>query len=129
VGCLLQISGFALPLAEIAITASVVVVGAMVISGKRYPPALYVGLFALSGVFHGWAYGASIVGAEMTPLAAYLTGFATVQYAIALGVGWVALSLWKATGPAALQPRVAGALAAGIGVAFLVENLEALVFM
>jgi urease accessory protein len=126
-GCLLQVSGVTLPLAEIVITASVVLLGAMVVSGKSYPPQLYLGLFTLSGLFHGWAYGGSIVGAELTPLLAYLAGFATLQYAIIAGVTWVVLSFWSATGPAALRPRLAGAVAAGVGLAFLIENLEGLV--
>jgi len=128
VGCLLLVSGFQLPLAEIVITASVVLLGGMVVSGKRFPPSLYVSLFAVSGLFHGWAYGASIVGAELTPLAAYLAGFASVQYAIIVAVTWIVQSIWNATEPTAIRPRLAGAVAAGVGLAFLIENLEALVF-
>ena len=38
--------------------------------------------FALAGLVHGYAYGEAIVGAEATPLAAYLAGFTLVQLAI-----------------------------------------------
>lgn len=127
-GCGLLLAGIALPLAEIVITASVVLVGAMVLSGRRFPAGGYVALFAVAGLFHGWAYGASILGAEATPLAAYLTGFAVIQYAIALGVMAMTRTLWRATNPSAIAPRLTGALMAGIGFAFLVENIEGLIF-
>ena len=128
VGCLLSVAGVIFPLGEIMITASVVVVGAMVLSGRRFPAMLYIGLFTAGGVFHGWAYGAAIVGAEATPLLAYLLGFAFIQYVIAVCAGTVVRRLWHATDTRALQPRLAGALVAGVGLAFLIENIEGLIF-
>jgi urease accessory protein len=61
-------------------------------------------------------------------LTAYLIGFALVQYAIAVGAGYVCQNIWKATEAAAAKPRIAGAVAAGIGVAFFVENIEGMIF-
>jgi urease accessory protein len=127
-GCGLLLAGVALPLAEIVITGSVVLVGGMVLSGRRFPDGGYIVLFAVAGLFHGWAYGASILGAETTPLTAYLAGFAAIQYAIALGVVVVTRTLWRAADPTAIAPRLTGALMAGIGFAFLVENIEGLLF-
>jgi urease accessory protein len=126
-GCLVQVAGTALPVAEIVIAASIVALGILVLSGRPKGGAILIGLFAVAGLFHGWAYGESIVGAESAPLLAYLVGFAAIQYALALAAGYVALRVWHSTGPSAIQPRLAGALIAGIGVAFLVENLEALI--
>lgn len=127
-GCALLLSGVALPLVEVVVTASAVLLGVLVLSGRQIPAGAYIALFAVAGLFHGWAYGESIIGAETTPLTAYLIGFAAIQYAIALAAGWVVLKLWKATGPEAVQPRLAGAVAAGIGVAFLIENIEGMLF-
>lgn len=125
-GCLLQVSGVALPMVEMVIAASIVILGAAVLSGRAVGTPALLCLFALAGLFHGWAYGESIVGAEPTPLLAYLIGFSTIQYAIAAAAGLVALRVWNATGPDAVQPRLAGAVVAGVGLAFLVENLEGL---
>jgi urease accessory protein len=44
-------------------------------------------LFSIAGVFHGYAYGESIVGAETTPLSAYVIGFGVIQYLVAVGSG------------------------------------------
>ena len=45
------------------------------------------GLFVVAGAFHGYAYGESIIGAEKAPLAAYVVGFAMIQYCIAVASG------------------------------------------
>jgi len=127
-GCLLKVAGIALPLAEFVIAGSVVLTGIMVLSGKNFGATAYGVIFAIAGLFHGWAYGAAIIGAEPTPLAAYLTGFGVTQYAIALAVSWLTLSVWKASDSRAVQPRLAGAVAAGIGAAFLIEGIEGVLF-
>jgi len=127
-GCLLKVAGIALPLAEFVIAGSVVLTGIMVLSGRNFGATAYSVIFAIAGLFHGWAYGAAIIGAEPTPLAAYLTGFGVTQYAIALAVSWLTLSVWKASDSRAVQPRLAGAVAAGIGAAFLIEGIEGVLF-
>lgn len=40
-------------------------------------------LAATLGIFHGYAYGESIVGAEMSPLVPYLAGFTIIQLVVA----------------------------------------------
>ena len=127
-GTMLTLAAVTLPLAEIAITGSVVAAGAFAMRGKiagLMPATL---LAAVAGLFHGWAYGAAVVGAEATPLLAYLAGFGVTQLLIALGVGIVARQLWKVARADALQPRLAGALVAGVGLAYLIENVEGMIF-
>lgn len=128
VGCMLRVAAVSLPAPELVITASVVAVGAMVVSGRTFPAVAYLVIFTVAGLFHGWAYGESIVGAEATPLVAYLTGFTVIQYTISLAIAWLVRSLWNAAEPSTLRPRLAGAVAAGVGLAFLIENIEAMLF-
>lgn len=127
-GCLLITTGMTLPFAELVITGSVILLGALVVSGKKIPAVLYMVIFAIAGLFHGGAYGEAIVGAENTPLVAYLIGFAAIQYSIAIGAGFIAEKVWHATETAAAKPRIAGAVAAGVGIAFFVENVEGMIF-
>ncbi|WP_282610233.1 HupE/UreJ family protein [Pelagibius sp. Alg239-R121] len=127
-GCAALLTGVTLPIAEIVIAGSIVVLGAMVLSGKSINATVYMGAFAAAGLFHGWAYGQSIIGAETTPLTAYLIGFAVIQYAIAVGAGALARKVWKAENALAIQPRLAGAVVAGVGAAFLIENIEGMLF-
>ncbi len=127
-GCLLGLSIGSFAVLELAIAASVTLIGIMVLSGRAVSAATLAALFAIAGLLHGAAYAGSIVGAEPTPLAAYLAGFAAIQYAIAATMTWITRETWQASSTIALQPRLTGAVVAGIGAAFLVENVEALVF-
>jgi urease accessory protein len=61
-------------------------------------------------------------------LAGYLVGLGVVQYAIALGSGWVARRVWQVTDASAIQPRLAGAAVAGVGVFLTLQMLEGAVF-
>jgi urease accessory protein len=78
---------------------------------------LSAGLAAGAGVFHGYAYGASIVGAESTPLAAYLLGLALVQLVIALSVQSAYQIAARGTSHAML--RWAGFAICCVGLAYL----------
>jgi urease accessory protein len=50
-------------------------------------------LGASAGIFHGYAYGEAIIGAEMSPLAAYLVSFTLIQGGIALAAYWLGQQL------------------------------------
>lgn len=87
VGTGLHLASWSLPFAEAAIAISVVAAGAILFTrADRVSPSSLVGFSALAGVFHGYAYGEAIVGAESTPLIAYLLGFSLIQLAIGIGV-------------------------------------------
>lgn len=129
VGCLLSTTlGLKLPMAEMVIAASVLVVGAVAMSGRAVDARILGALFLVAGLFHGGAYGESIVGAEATPLVAYLAGFGLVQFAVMAGAAWAARAVSKAATSVAVEPRLAGAVAAGVGATFLLEHVEKLVF-
>ena len=86
-GCILHIQGYDLPWSELVITASVVVAAGIVATHVRVPIIILSSLFVVAGAFHGYAYGESIIGAERAPLAAYVVGFAVIQYCIAVATG------------------------------------------
>lgn len=74
-----------IPYVETLVSLTVLVAGLFAYT-RRSASALFLSsLFMVAGVFHGYAYGESIVGAENTPLLAYLVGFSLIQYAIILG--------------------------------------------
>ena len=127
-GTMLTVSAFTLPFAEIVITASVVAAGIVAMRGKVTDLRFAAVLTVVAGLFHGWAYGAAVVGAETTPILAYLAGFGLVQMAIAGGVALAVARIWRIIDAEALQPRLAGAVVAGVGLAFLVENVEGMIF-
>ncbi|MDA8870739.1 HupE/UreJ family protein [Rhizobiaceae bacterium] len=110
-----------LPLVEPVIALSVLAVGAMLASGRAFPVAAYAALFAVAGLFHGFAYGEAIFGAEATPLVAYLAGFGLTQYAIAVLVGTAVIAASRAS-TVTPTARLAGAVVMGMGL-MIVGNL------
>jgi urease accessory protein len=83
VGCLLHVARFDLPRVETSIAASLVISGVIACAALQSSVALTAAVLGGLGVLHGYAYGESIVGAEPTPLVAYLVGLALVQAAVA----------------------------------------------
>src|SRR4051812_9739544 len=115
IGVAVHVRGVTLPAAEILVALSVVIAGAMIASGRSLQALVWAALFVLAGLIHGYAFGESIFGAEASPLAAYLLGLVIVQAAVVIAVALVA----RRSAAAAIQPRLAGAAIAGIGIAIL----------
>jgi urease accessory protein len=86
-GCFLHVQSYDLPWSELVIATSVVVAAGIVATRVQVPIIILSGLFIVAGAFHGYAYGESIIGAERAPLAAYMVGFAAIQYCIAVATG------------------------------------------
>ena len=118
-GVALHVRGIDLPVAEFVVAASVLLAGILIARGAAVRAAGWLALFAVAGLFHGYAYGESIVGAEPAPLWAYLTGLVVVQAALATAVALFA----RGSGEGALHPRLAGAVIAGIGLAVLAGQI------
>jgi len=120
-GVVIHLFEFNLPGVELLVAASVVLIGALVASGKTLPLAAWGALFGLAGIFHGYAYGESIVGAEATPLWAYLLGLVVIQSALSVGVSLITRRAGE--GVSAIAPRLAGAVVVGVGLAALLGQL------
>ncbi|MBF2028136.1 MAG: HupE/UreJ family protein [Oscillatoriales cyanobacterium C42_A2020_001] len=119
----LHLMGANLPASEFLIAASVLGFGILLALPQSPRLAVMIGLGAIAGMFHGYAYGEAIVGAEVTPLLSYLIGFTAIQLGIALlaaKVGRVATNLVDRT-PQSL--RYAGFTICGLGAAFMVSRL------
>jgi urease accessory protein len=113
----LHLMSMSLPGAEIWVAGSVLALGLLMLVQERLNLAAIAGLIGVAGLFHGYAYGEAIVGAEATPLVGYLAGFSAVQLAIALGVSQLA----KVTMIGNLgRFRTAALVTIGIGTALVV---------
>ena len=121
-GALLIVGGVILPFAEVMISFSVLLIGTLAMFRRNMPLLAAVLISAIAGVFHGWAYGEAIIGAEPTPIIAYLFGFGMTQMVIASGV--MLAAGWMLRGDFKMVPRFAGAIVAGVGLTYLVEIAE-----
>ncbi|MEM9091150.1 MAG: HupE/UreJ family protein [Cyanobacteria bacterium P01_F01_bin.53] len=120
VGTGLHLGGLNLPAPELVISASVFLFGVLVITRRELSTPAVVGLTALVGIFHGYAYGEAVVGAEPTPLVAYLIGFTLVQGAIA-GIAYLLSqrAIDKEHSVGLISVHHAGFAILGAGAAFL----------
>lgn len=81
-GAALFLGGIALPAGEIGVALSVILIGALVLARRRIDLPRFAAGLALAGLLHGQAYAESILGAEATPLGAYLFGFSLIQWLV-----------------------------------------------
>ena len=117
----IHLLGLDLSGSEIIIAGSAIAFGVMLFTQQRPNFIALTALASFAGLFHGYAYGESIVGALLTPLVAYLLGFSVIQYAIAL----IALFIGNSIGQKFTNSpmRFAGFVICSIGTVFLTSSL------
>ena len=119
VGLTLHMAGIGLGMTEALVATSVLLTGlALLVAKPVSAPALLAG-FALAGLFHGHAFAEAVIGAEATPIIAYLAGLAVIQGALMLG----AMTLARQSARARWLRPAMGAAASFAGVGFLVVAL------
>lgn len=124
VGTGIHLASLDLPGLEIIIAGSVVAFGALLLASKTLSMPVLAGLAAFAGIFHGYAYGEAIIGANMTPLLAYLLGFSVIQYGIAmLALLLGKLALKKFADKPLPVMQVLGFAICSVGVVFLTSSL------
>ena len=120
----IQILGVNIPHVELALALSVVSIGlTLCVSRGARAPWLVGGLFALTGVLHGCAFAETVIGAEPTPIVAYILGLAATQMTIATAAYFLARPSIRS--PPMLAPiavRALGVAIAVVGAAFVVAN-------
>ena len=123
IGAGIHLLSIDLPIPELIIAASVLLSGiCLILKGRGGQGINYTwfvsALVGFAGLFHGFAYGEGIFGAEPTPLVSYLIGFTFIQLAISLIAYGIANRLNKVISLKNLT-RFAGAAIAVIGISFL----------
>ena len=122
-GVLVHIARLDIPMVEPLVSFSVLLAGLALIWSRSVAGSVWLGLAAIAGLLHGYAFGESIVGAERAVVGAYLLGLALVMAAIALAVVWMTRRVVGADGVASRSLRVAGAVLGGVGAVLLVSTL------
>jgi urease accessory protein len=122
----LHLASADIPHAELLVALSVVIIGIAATIRTNLPFAAIAALFAAGGAVHGYALGESIVGAETTPLAAYLIGLVAIQTVLTTGVTLAVRRLSKAAFAApSPQLRLAGLAVVLVGATVTVLSLSA----
>ena len=105
----LHLANIDLPASELLVGVMTLLIGALVILRQSMSTGRALLLFGIAGLVHGYALGESIVGAEASPMVAYLAGLLIIQTAIGVSIYAAvrALARWPAR---ATGLTVAGAL-------------------
>lgn len=123
----LHLIQLALPEVELFISGSILVFGLLLVRQNNLNLAVIMGLAASAGLFHGYAYGEAIFGAEMTELVAYLVGFTVIQLVIAITAFWLSKTLQRSKQQYTFL-RSAGFVICGVGLAFLSSQIVDVIF-
>jgi urease accessory protein len=124
----IHLLGITLPVVELIVSGSILLFG-ILLALKNSPNILImVALSAIAGLFHGYAYGEAIFGAQTTALVAYLVGFTVIQLVISSAAFFVGQKVLKGDFPQ-VSPSLksAGLVICGIGAAFLASNISSLI--
>jgi urease accessory protein len=124
-GVVVHLGGVGLPGGELLVGLTTLLIGVLVIVRPGMPPALVAVLFAVAGFVHGHALGESVVGAEPTPIAAYLIGLFFVQTAIGAATCQVAPRLFARQKPGFGLSMAGGMVALVGGIAATMTGLAA----
>lgn len=130
IGTIIHLFKIDLPIVEIIVSISVIIFGFLL--AIKNNPSIFNNKVNLSlpiiasfaGIFHGYAYGESIIGAEITPLMAYLLGFTIIQLIIAI-LAFIIGDLIKAklANQVSLITRFLGLTIATIGSVYLFNSI------
>ncbi len=123
----LHLIQLALPEVELFISGSILLFGLLLVRQNNLNLAVIMGLAAIAGLFHGYAYGEAIFGAEMTELVAYLAGFTVIQLVIAITAFWLSKT-WQRSEQQYTFLRSAGFVICGVGLAFLSSQIVDVIF-
>jgi urease accessory protein len=124
----IHLLGVSLPVVELIVSASILLFG-ILLAIKNSPNVLMMlSLSAVAGLFHGYAYGEAIFGAQTTALVAYLCGFTVIQLVISGAAFFVGQKVLKGDfANLSTNLRSAGLVICGIGAAFLASNISSLI--
>ncbi|MEI6330396.1 MAG: HupE/UreJ family protein [Pseudanabaena sp. ELA645] len=124
----IHLLGVSLPVVELVVSASILLFG-ILLAIKHSPNILVmVALSAVAGLFHGYAYGEAIFGAQTTALVAYLCGFTVIQLVISGAAFFVGQKVLKGDfANLSTNLRSAGLVICGVGAAFLASNISSLI--
>jgi urease accessory protein len=125
-GTLLRMPQAGLPGAELGVALSVLALGACLLLRRAPATALLAAGAAVAGLMHGYAFGEAVIGAEATPVVAYLAGLGAVQAALlvlARAVGrWLAQRAPQHVGA---SMRAAGTATLAVGLVSVLGALTA----
>jgi urease accessory protein len=128
-GAGLHLVNLDVPGVELFVSGSILLFGILLAMQNSLNTLVVAALSAFAGLFHGYAYGEAIFGAEMTPLVAYLAGFTVIQLLVSLAAFWIGKAVLGREHQNQPNPlRSAGLVICGVGLAFFTSQVVGIIF-
>lgn len=122
-GIALHLALIGIPGNESLVALSLLAVGISLWSGKSGSRRSLIVPAAIAGIFHGYAFGESIVGAETAVLLSYLFGLVVIQSLIGAAAYWAAKTIARRIATSQNYSKWIGALISCFGAGFFLLSL------
>jgi urease accessory protein len=123
IGVLAHVIELNVPLVELLVAASVIVAGAALAIGLTGARGGWLMLAIIAGLFHGYAFGETVVGAERNVIGGYLIGLAVIQAVIATLAMLASRRFLVSAEQSPMGLRAAGGALTALGLFLLVISL------
>jgi urease accessory protein len=124
IGIVIHAANYDFAYSEQLVATTVILGGLLLIAGYGSKPFIWLPFAFIAGLIHGYAFGETILGANLDVTGAYILGVLGVIVAITAAV-MLALSKWlKVSDAASIPVRAAGAIIASIGIYLLIAVLR-----
>lgn len=120
VGAFVHFLAVDIPANETIIAITVFLTGFAVLNSDKVTTNTFIALFAISGLFHGYQYAESIVGADVAVIGSYLFGFGAIQALVAF-VAMNIISKSIAVNNTAI--KTIGAIILGFGLSLITGSI------
>lgn len=122
-GVVVHLAALDVPMIEPLVALTVLLAGVALVWSRSMTRPAWMGLAAVAGLLHGYAFGESIIGAERTVLGAYLLGIALITALIASASMLVARRLLAVESTTSPRVAAAGAALGCVGAVLLAVSL------
>jgi urease accessory protein len=124
VGIVVHAANFDFAYSEQLVAISVILAGLLLLTGNGSRRSIWVPFALVTGLVHGYAFGETILGANLDVTAAYMAGVLGVVVAITVAVMLVTSKVLTVADARSISVRTAGAVVAAIGFYLLIGLLH-----
>jgi urease accessory protein len=124
IGIVIHAANFDFPYSEQLVATTVILGGLLLIAGYGSNGSIWLPFAVIAGLIHGYAFGETILGANLDVTGAYMLGVLGVVIAITAAVMLAVSKGLRISDAASIAVRVAGAIIASIGIYLLIALLR-----
>src|SRR5262249_39385572 len=124
VGIVIHAANFDFAYSEQLVAVSVILAGLLLLMGYGSMRSIWLPFAVSAGLVHGYAFGETILGANMDVTAVYMTGVVGVMVAVTVSMLLVISRVLKVSDAQSIPVRAAGGVIAMIGIYLLIGILH-----